>query len=48
MFNWVAAGVVVIALGFVALILTINMHLNRLRRDFLELRAYLISILGGH
>lgn len=44
--NWIAVGVCVIAAGFVGLLLLLNMHLNRLRRDLLELRAYLISTLG--
>ena len=39
-------GVLVIALGFIALILVINRHLTRLRQDFADLRAYLIAILG--
>lgn len=42
----VALGVLVIAIGFVALIVVINAHLTRLRRDFSDLRAYLIAILG--
>lgn len=39
-------GVAVIAIGFVALIWVINGHLTRLRRDFSDLRTYLIAILG--
>lgn len=46
-FNWIAMGVGVIALGFIVLIAVLHMHLTRLRRDFLDLRAYLISILGN-
>lgn len=42
----VALGVLVIAMGFAALIWVINGHLTRLRRDFADLRAYLIAILG--
>lgn len=42
----VGLGVAVIALGLLALILVINMHLTRLRRDFSDLRTYLIAILG--
>ena len=45
---WIAAGVVVIATGFVCLLVLLNMHLTRLRRDLLELRAYLISALSNH
>ena len=42
----IGLGVLVIALGFVALIWVINSHLSRLRRDFSDLRAYLVAILG--
>ena len=42
----VGLGVFVIALGFLALILVINTHLTRFRRDFADLRTYLIAILG--
>jgi hypothetical protein len=42
----VGLGVLVIAMGFVALIWVINNHLSRLRRDFSDLRAYLVAILG--
>ena len=42
----VGLGVVVIAIGFLALIVVVNSHLTRLRRDFSDLRAYLIAILG--
>jgi len=42
----VGLGVLVIAIGFLALIWVINTHLVRLRRDFADLRTYLIAILG--
>lgn len=42
----IGLGVLVIALGFVALIWVINSHLLRLRRDFSDLRTYLVAILG--
>jgi len=42
----VGLGVLVIAIGFITLIWTLNTHLVRLRRDFADLRAYLIASLG--
>ena len=42
----IGLGVLVIAIGFVALIVVVNAHLTRFRRDFSDLRAYLIAILG--
>lgn len=39
-------GVIVIAVGFIVLIWTLNRHLVHLRRDFSDLRAYLIALLG--
>ena len=39
-------AVLVIAAGFTVLILTLNRHLIQLRRDFSDLRAYLIALLG--
>jgi hypothetical protein len=46
--NWIAVGVAVIAVGFIGIMLVVNTHLSRLRRDLLELRAYLISTLSNH
>ena len=42
----IALGVIVIAVGFIVLILTLNRHLFQLRRDFSDLRAYLAALLG--
>lgn len=46
MYGLLAFGVFVIALGFTVLIWTLNVHLKRLRRDFADLRTYLVALLG--
>jgi hypothetical protein len=46
MIGLLAAGVAIVAIGFISLILVLNAHLKQLRREFQDLRTFLVAILG--